>query len=98
MTTARNGSSSHRSSTRRLRFDASMVRPTVTHRPGVYPAYSGRRFITVGVLSVLILWGLLYLAFRDWRERYRERAAFGKNYVATAIDPLAKIIPPGTDP
>ena len=39
---------------------------------------SGRRFVTAAVLAVLVLWGSLYLAFRDWRAGYRERQAFGR--------------------
>lgn len=54
--------------------------------------------MTVAVISILILWGLLYLIFRDWRMRFQERAAFGKTHVATAIDPLAKIVPSNVDP
>ena len=38
------------------------------------------------------------LAFREWRARYRERAAFGAGQVATAIDPLAEVVPPGVPP
>lgn len=60
--------------------------------------YSGRRFVTAAVVSVLLIWGALYFTFRDWRARFRERADFGKSHVATAIDPLAKIVPDGVDP
>jgi hypothetical protein len=47
---------------------------------------------------ILVLWGTLYLVFRDWRARYRIRANFGAAEVAPAIDPLAEIVPPGIDP
>lgn len=48
--------------------------------------------------TFLVLWGALYLAFRDWRERYRARAAFGATQVAPVIDALADVIPAGIDP
>ena len=47
--------------------------------------------------TILILWGCLYLAFRDWRSRYRARAQFGATQVAPVIDALAGIEPPGLD-
>jgi hypothetical protein len=61
-------------------------------------SYSGRRFVTLAVLAVVILWGLLYVVFREWRARYRVRAAYGANQVVPAIDPLAEVDPPGVDP
>jgi hypothetical protein len=39
--------------------------------------------------------GGLALAFHDWRVRYRARAAFGAGQVATVIDPLVGVVPPG---
>jgi hypothetical protein len=60
--------------------------------------HSGRRFVISAVLVGLVLVGLLALAFRDWRARYRERAAFGASRVAGAIDPLAEVVPPGVAP
>jgi hypothetical protein len=59
---------------------------------------SGRVLVTSAVLVVLVLWGSLYLAFRQWRSRYQERAAFGARYVAAAIDPLAEVVPAGEIP
>ena len=97
MTTTWNGNSGNHP-TRRLRFDSSTTRsvtPSGVRPPSIH---SGRRLVTVAVLSILILWGSLYLAFRDWQGRFRERAAFGKNHVATAIDPLAQVVPTGVDP
>jgi hypothetical protein len=84
---------------RRLRFDG-QVRPHHVEGSGTgAPAgHSGRRFVTLAVLGVLVLWGVLSLAFRDWRARYRARAAFGATQVATAIDPLAEVVPPGIAP
>jgi hypothetical protein len=63
--------------------------PTVTGKDLVTPDYefsvlaegeqghSGRRFVVVAVIVVLLTWGGLYLAFQRWRENYRERVALG---------------------
>ncbi|MCA1684908.1 MAG: hypothetical protein LC745_02765, partial [Planctomycetia bacterium] len=59
---------------------------------------SGRRFVTAAVLSVLVLWGSLYLTFRHWRAGYRERQAYGERRVAAAVDPLAAVVPTGASP
>jgi hypothetical protein len=59
------------------------------------PRHSGRVFVIAAVLTIVLIWGLLYLVFRDWRARYRERADFGRREVATAVDPLAELVPPG---
>ncbi len=48
--------------------------------------------------TILVLWGTLYLAFRDWRARYHARTTFGVTEVAPVIDPLADISPPGVGP
>ncbi|GAC1465975.1 MAG: hypothetical protein NVSMB9_06060 [Isosphaeraceae bacterium] len=60
--------------------------------------HSGRLFVSVAVIVVLVVWGSLYLTFRHWRTRYRERAAFGARVVATAVDPLATLVPEGEHP
>jgi hypothetical protein len=60
-------------------------------------SYSGRRFVIVAVLAVLVMWGLLYAAFREWRAQYRVRAAYGASQVVPAIDPLADVAPPDVD-
>jgi hypothetical protein len=92
MATVRNSGPGNRPA-RRLRFDgypaiqAAVVRP----RP---VGHSGRRLVIVWVLAVLVLVGGLAVAFRDWQVRYRARAAFGAGQVATAIDPLAAVVPP----
>ena len=54
---------------------------------------SGRVLVVSIILSVLLLWGGLNLAFRQWRAGYRERADYGAKVVAVAIDPLAEIVP-----
>jgi len=57
--------------------------------------HSGRRLVVVGVLVLLVLWGVLYLSFARWRARNRARAAFGAQQVAPVIDPLAQVVPDG---
>ena len=59
---------------------------------------SGRRFILLAGMTLLVLWGALYLAFRDWRARYRARTSFGVTEVAPVIDSLGEITPPGVSP
>jgi hypothetical protein len=93
MVTVWNGSPGNRPA-RRLRFDEYPSARGASGRPGE-AGVSGRRAVVGGVLTLAILAGGLALAFRDWRARYRERAAFGAGQVATAIDPLAGVVPPG---
>src|SRR5262249_13031076 len=57
--------------------------------------HSGRRLVLLSGVGILVLWGSLYLAFRDWRERYRARARFGVTHVGPAVDPFAEIVPDG---
>jgi hypothetical protein len=95
---------------RRLRYDdlfAIMARTHAHDRgavgadpatPWLPRSHSGRRFVIVAGLTVLVIWGVLYLVFRDWRARYRERAAYGSSQVVPAIDPMAGLVPPGADP
>jgi hypothetical protein len=40
----------------------------------------------------------LYLIFRDWRARYRERAMYGATQVVPAINPLEAIVPANVKP
>jgi hypothetical protein len=65
--------------------------------PWLPRSHSGRRFVIVAGIAVLVIWGLLYLVFRDWRARYRERAAYGASQVVPAIDRMAEVVPPGVD-
>src|SRR4051794_6670946 len=87
---------------RRLRFDdltSTLVRAPA--RPGPFvptTRHSGRRFVLLAGGALLLLWGTLYLVFRDWGERYRARAAYGAPQVAPVIDALADTAPPGVDP
>ena len=60
---------------------------------------SGRVLVSTIVVAVLVVWGSLFLTFRQWRRHYRQRAAFGAQYVAGAIDSLAALaVPEGEDP
>jgi hypothetical protein len=109
MSTAHNGY--HRENhdpNRRLRFDnlASVVTGDsagtnsgrVTATAELLPrGHSGRRFVLVAGFAVLLIWGALYLIFREWRAKYRERAAYGLTQVVPAIDPLSEIAPPAVD-
>jgi hypothetical protein len=70
---------------------------TFVASPWLPRSHSGRRFVIVAGLVVLMIWGVLYLVFRDWRARYRERAAYGMSQVVPAVDPMAEIAPPGMD-
>ena len=81
---------------RRLRIDATAG--GMSPSSDVPPGRSGRHVVIVGVLLVLVTWGGLYLAFRDWRARYRERALYGATHVATAIDPMVAEVPAGVPP
>ena len=95
MVTVWNGNAGNRP-VRRLRFDR---HPTNRDREATTgpqcAGHSGRRAVIAVVLAIMVLAGGLALAFRDWRIRYRARAAFGARQVATAIDPLAEVVPPG---
>lgn len=59
---------------------------------------SGRRFVIVGLLATLAIWGAVYLAFLYWRARYRTLAEFGASQVAPLVDRLADRVPSGVDP
>ena len=71
------------SSTRRLRVDdmAAIVVRKSRGRAGNAPhgllprGHSGRLLVISSGLTLLVIWGTLYLVFRDWRARYRERAS-----------------------
>ena len=94
-----------RDPTRRFRFDdlGAIVLRNSPGPGGTSPAdmlaggHSGRRFVLAAGATVLLIWGTLYLVFRDWRARYRERALYGATQVVPAIDPLRTVVPPGVD-
>jgi hypothetical protein len=95
MVTVGSGNPSNRPA-RRLRFDSSPSKEELRVAARLdATGHSGRRAVVVGILAVAVLAGGLALAFREWRDRYLERAAFGAGQVATAIDPLATVVPPG---
>ena len=91
MTSSRNGDPG-RDFARRLRHDP---RP---EGHGPVRLFSGRRFVIAAALVMAVTWGGLYLIFRDWRAHHRELAAYGREQVAAAIDPLADLRPPGVEP
>ena len=103
MSDARNGQDqTDRDPARRLRFD-DMGAIVLRNSPGpigaptteaVAGGHSGRRFVLAAGVAVLLIWGTLYLVFRDWRAKYRERARYGATQVVPAIDPLRSIVPP----
>jgi hypothetical protein len=110
MSTARNGQQQgYRKPTRRLRFDdlASIVardtsdtglaRAAATAETAAV-SHSGRRFVVAAGVSLLLISSALYLAFHNWRARYRERAAYGANQVVPALRPMAAMVPPDVDP
>jgi len=53
-----------------------------------FEGHSGRRFLILAGVGLLVLSGMLFLLFRDWRIRYRERAEYGLNQVVPTIDEL----------
>jgi hypothetical protein len=64
----------------------------------LHPGYSGRRLVIGAGFTLLLIWGTLYLVFREWRARYRERALYGATQVLPAIDRLRAITPTNVDP
>jgi hypothetical protein len=103
MSNARNGQGpTDREPARRVRFDdlgAIVLRnspgPTITPSADeVADGHSGRRFVLAAGVAVLLIWGTLYLVFRDWKARYQDRARYGATQVVPTIDPLRSIAPP----
>ncbi len=84
MATARNGTPA-----RRLRLDRRPEGDDSGH------LLSGKRFVLAAGLVLALTWGGLSLVFRDWRARHRELAAYGREHVAAAVEPLADTPPPG---
>jgi hypothetical protein len=60
--------------------------------------HSGRRFVVVAVVVVLLTWGGLFLAFKRWRADYRERVAYGASHIVSTVDRLKEVIPPKIEP
>jgi hypothetical protein len=96
----------HNSSTRRLRVDdmAAIVVRNSVGPAGNLPSglmsqgHSGRLLVVGAGIALLVIWGALYLVFRDWRARYRERALYGATQVLPAVDRLRSIMPANVDP
>jgi hypothetical protein len=84
----------------RLHFDDLLS--TVAWRTVDDPAlaknyYSGRVLVLIAGATILILWGVLYFAFLEWKVRYRARASFGATQVVPVIDSFADLVPAGVD-
>ena len=62
------------------------------------PSRSGKKFVIAAFLTIAALWLGLVLAFRDWKGRHQELAAYGAREVAPLVDPLAERVPPGVEP
>jgi hypothetical protein len=60
--------------------------------------HSGRRFVLVAGITLVVIWAILYVIFIDWRAKYRARAAYGATHVVAALDPLETIVPPDVPP
>ena len=107
---SRNGQQTEsREPIKRVRFDnlpSIGIRTDKRSNAGVFtesrnlmpPGHSGRRFVIALCCAVLLIWGVLYLSFREWRARYRVRAAYGMAQVVPVIDRLEEITPPNLDP
>jgi hypothetical protein len=72
--------------------------PTSSRGAEEAQSVSGRVLVAVGMVALLVVWGSLNVAFRQWKERYRARATLGATVVAGAIDPLAAVVPPDESP
>jgi hypothetical protein len=59
--------------------------------------YSGRWVVAFGIIALAVVWGVLYVAFLQWRARHQALAAFGRIEVAPVVEPLAKLRPPGVE-
>ena len=96
MTSARNGPTNgyiEHGAARRLRIDGKNRQPP----PPSGHSHSGRYVVIAGVVAVLAMWGVLWLVFRDWQARNERLASYGARDVATLVDPLKDLNPPGMD-
>lgn len=55
---------------------------------------SGRVFVTTAIAVILLLAGVLGLAFRGWKSQYEARVAHGDAVVVKAVEPLTALAPP----
>jgi hypothetical protein len=97
--------SSHHEAARRLRIDdlTAIVLRNSRGQAGTTTAemleggHSGRWFVLAAGMTVLLIWGTMYLFFRDWRAKYRARALYGTTQVVPTIEPLQALRPPKVD-
>ena len=59
---------------------------------------SGRGFVIIVGLWIIGITLTLFMVFRQWRGEYENLAAYGRERVATAVDPLKKTVPAGVTP
>lgn len=59
--------------------------------------HSGRTFVLMVMIVLAIAWCGIFLAFSRWKAQYREDKLFGEREVATTVDRLADLKPPGVD-
>lgn len=62
------------------------------------PTRSGRWFVMALAFVLGAFAVALFVAFRQWKSRHVELAAYGARHVATALSPLADKVPPGLEP
>ena len=60
--------------------------------------HSGRRFVLAAGITVLLIWGTLYLFFRDWRAKIPRTGSLWDDAGCPAIEPLRPLMPPDVDP
>src|SRR5271156_4965045 len=99
---ARNGTDpTNREKIRRLRVD-DIAAIVARSSPGTSEAaattmpsrgHSGRGFVLFAGVILLAIWAILYLVFREWRTKYRERAQYGATEVVPVIEPLLGVMP-----
>ncbi len=51
--------------------------------------------MVAAALSLVVVGGLIYASFLDWRARHQELVAYGREQVAPTVAPLVDIKPPG---
>ncbi len=59
---------------------------------------SGRKVVIAICIVVLALWGGLTLAMNAWKTAYAAKAEYGRTQIATLVDPLRELTPPGVQP
>ncbi|MEO6810345.1 MAG: hypothetical protein ABI353_14610 [Isosphaeraceae bacterium] len=78
--------------TRRFRIDDCAGSRPIKHKPGT----SGRWFVIGSLLVIVLVWSVMYALFLYWSARhYKVLAGFGAAEVATTVDSLARLSPPG---